>query len=416
MTTEDTQLTAVRAEKELATADMQMLLEATGVGTWAYDGTTNTIEIDKTCREIFDLAEDDALNIDNMRRRIHPDDVDVYWAAVTKSMRTGQMDLDYRVVRKDGSIRYISGRARTTATVDGTGIQIRGVCIDITDRRTLEQRLRSTESRMQEMADGMPGLFSFIDRDYRVVFMSSMYRDIFGRTHEELLGQHMADLIGQDAFRERKARYDAALAGETVQHETSRTLPGKEDDARFYAVTSTPYRDESGQIQGVMSLAMDITERHEFETALQAKSEELARSNHDLEQFAYVASHDLKAPLRAIELLVQWLSEDLKDHEGGEVNENLGLLRQRTARLNRLLDDLLEYSRAGRASAAGDALTRGPWSRTSRRCSRPPRVSKSRPTRACPRSTPITDRSSRCCAISSTMRSSTIPPRRASCR
>ena len=78
------------------------------------------------------------------------------------------------------------------------------------------------------------------------------------------------------------------------------------------------------------------------------KGEELARSNHDLEQFAYVASHDLKAPLRAIEVLVQWLQEDLKDYAGGEVQDNLGLLRQRTQRLNRLLDDLLEYSRAGR--------------------------------------------------------------------
>src|SRR5690606_30981917 len=72
------------------------------------------------------------------------------------------------------------------------------------------------------------------------------------------------------------------------------------------------------------------------------------RSNGDLEQFAYVASHDLKAPLRAIEILVDWLREDLADFDGGEVQDNLGLLKQRTARLHRLLDDLLAYSRAGR--------------------------------------------------------------------
>jgi light-regulated signal transduction histidine kinase (bacteriophytochrome) len=81
---------------------------------------------------------------------------------------------------------------------------------------------------------------------------------------------------------------------------------------------------------------------------LQLKSDELQRSNYDLEQFAYVASHDLKAPLRAIDVLVEWLKEDLEEFNEGEVQENLGLLVQRTSRLNRLLDDLLAYSRAGR--------------------------------------------------------------------
>jgi signal transduction histidine kinase len=72
------------------------------------------------------------------------------------------------------------------------------------------------------------------------------------------------------------------------------------------------------------------------------------RSNKDLEQFAYVASHDLKAPLRAIELLVQWIGEGLAGYDANNVQENLALLARRTQRLNRLLDDLLAYSRAGR--------------------------------------------------------------------
>jgi signal transduction histidine kinase len=72
------------------------------------------------------------------------------------------------------------------------------------------------------------------------------------------------------------------------------------------------------------------------------------RSNKDLEQFAYVASHDLKAPLRAIELLVTWITEGLEGYDKNDVQENLQLLGKRTERLNRLLDDLLAYSRAGR--------------------------------------------------------------------
>ncbi len=75
---------------------------------------------------------------------------------------------------------------------------------------------------------------------------------------------------------------------------------------------------------------------------------ELERSNADLEQFAYVASHDLKAPLRAIDNLSQWIEEDLEGVLEGETKKNMKLLRGRVRRLEGLLDDILLYSRAGR--------------------------------------------------------------------
>jgi signal transduction histidine kinase len=99
-------------------------------------------------------------------------------------------------------------------------------------------------------------------------------------------------------------------------------------------------------------MATDISERRQIQLELEAKQAELLRSNKDLEQFAYVASHDLKAPLRAIELLVQWITEGLNGYDVNNVQENLGLLAKRTQRLNRLLDDLLAYSRAGRKVGA----------------------------------------------------------------
>jgi light-regulated signal transduction histidine kinase (bacteriophytochrome) len=95
-------------------------------------------------------------------------------------------------------------------------------------------------------------------------------------------------------------------------------------------------------------MATDISARRRAELELERKQAELMRSNKDLEQFAYVASHDLKAPLRAIELLVTWITEGLEGYDKNDVQENLQLLGKRTERLNRLLDDLLAYSRAGR--------------------------------------------------------------------
>ena len=82
----------------------------------------------------------------------------------------------------------------------------------------------------------------------------------------------------------------------------------------------------------------------------------LTESNADLERFAYVSSHDLKAPLRAIDNLAGWIEEDLGDALAGEAGDNMRLLRQRVSRLESLLEDLLEYSRAGQIDAKATTL------------------------------------------------------------
>ncbi len=92
----------------------------------------------------------------------------------------------------------------------------------------------------------------------------------------------------------------------------------------------------------------DITERKKIEKELHNTLDLLSKSNKELEQFAYVSSHDLKSPLRAIDQLAVWIEEDLGSNLHGEVKENLDTLRGRVKRMETLLDDLLEYSRAGR--------------------------------------------------------------------
>ena len=86
-----------------------------------------------------------------------------------------------------------------------------------------------------------------------------------------------------------------------------------------------------------------------------AVSDELRRSNKDLNDFAYVASHDLKAPLRGIMQLSSWIEEDISEIATNDTKEHLALLQSRTARLEKLLDDLLTYSRVG--SHLGDMNT-----------------------------------------------------------
>ena len=322
------------------------LMASVGVGQWTWDGHNRKLTMDPTCKGFFEISWEEKVTDQSVLERIFEADVQKYQDAIKKCQDDGTFFCEFRVKQNNGQLRYLSGRGHTIMQEENLYV-IKGVFIDVTQAKNLETQLTRTRSRMQDLVDGIPGLFSYIDSDYNVQFMSSQYREIFNLDSDvDLVGVHIGELIGEEMFADRKPRYDQALAGEVVHFEAERVMPNGEH--RYFTITHQPHRDSDGNIQGVITLGMDSTERRKIEEQLAAKQEELVRSNHDLEQFAYVASHDLKAPLRAMDTLVDWLQDDLEDYKEGDVQENLDLLSKRTARLASLLDDLLAYSRAGR--------------------------------------------------------------------
>jgi signal transduction histidine kinase len=140
------------------------------------------------------------------------------------------------------------------------------------------------------------------------------------------------------------------------------TLP-TEEQRTWLVSQAVPEALPDGRRYAVL-IANDITARKQAEVALQtfnatleqqvaARTAELERSNRELDQFAYIASHDLKAPLRAIDYLAAWIADDAQGTLPPTSQEHLTKLRARTKRLELLLTDLLTYARVGHSRQAG---------------------------------------------------------------
>jgi PAS domain S-box-containing protein len=168
--------------------------------------------------------------------------------------------------------------------------------------------------------------------------------DLFGRNVSTLLSGDWAELVHLLNVRHSSVQRELSVG-------TGTTIP--------VLVSVSPLHRGGGDSTDLILVLNDITEQNTAKVALAQRVNELERSNADLERFAYVASHDLKAPLRAIDNLAGWLEEDLADHISQDSQEHMKLLRGRIARLGALLDGLLQYARAGSEEAKPTVVDTG---------------------------------------------------------
>lgn len=176
---------------------------------------------------------------------------------------------------------------------------------------------------------------------------------MFGYASDELTGGH-GDILIPDQF---VALYRDHLANGDAQRQlapvaAARDISGRRKNGQKFAIEVSFSSFESDGIQSVAAIVRDVTDRNKREEELQVLVAALERSNAELDSFAYVASHDLKAPLRVIDNASQWIEADLAEHFDDDTRESMDLLRGRIKRMERLLDDLLQHSRIGRIDQA----------------------------------------------------------------
>ena len=208
----------------------------------------------------------------------------------------------------------------------------------------------SAEDRFARVVEASPTALVLAGPSGLIDMMNPRAEDMFGYASEELHGRPL-EILMPARFRDGHVRLRADFMTDMTARlmGAGRDLYGlRKDGTEFPLEIGLNPIDLDGQPM-VLAGIIDITARRRVEFEKEHQRLELERSNADLEEFAYVASHDLKAPLRAISHLVDWISEDIAVTASTETVDNLKLLRGRVVRLQSLLDGLLAYARIGKA-------------------------------------------------------------------
>jgi PAS domain S-box-containing protein len=257
-------------------ANLQKAQRIAHFGWWERDFTTNHVSLsDEVCR-IFGLQ---ALELPQWHERwlklIHPEDRPRAAEAAAAALLPGgpRYDVEYRVVRGDGSERTIRSQGDVTWDDSGRPLHQFGVLQDITELRQAEQELRASEARFRTFVDHATDAFLLLDEDWTVLDVNRQACDALGYSREELIGKHKSD-------------FDVALDDASIQRLKQRMVAGEamtfETRHRHRNGTSFPVEVRVGQFEQAgrryLCLVRDITERKRADEALQRSEAYLAEA------------------------------------------------------------------------------------------------------------------------------------------
>jgi PAS domain S-box-containing protein len=273
------------------------------------------------------------------------EDADKLTAIKQRVLDTGDpIQLESPLVDAKGGVHYFEGEF--IPTFDGTNrvSGIIGYFRNITKRKEMEEALLRAKQEWERTFDAVPDLIAILDNQHKIMRTNKAMAQRLGLTPEQCIGKVCHKVVhGTECPPALCPHVLTLVDGEEHSSEVHEDCLGGD-----FLVSTTPLTDEQGHHIGSVHVARDITKRKKNENVLKERTEQLEATNKELESFSYSVSHDLRAPLRAIDGYSKMILKRLGDKFDEETKRQFNQIRNSTKDMGQLIDDLLALSKLGR--------------------------------------------------------------------
>ncbi len=331
-------------QSEIGLAEAQKISH---IGNWDWDIINNKLYLSTEVSRIYGREPQElSVTRDAFLSYIHPDDRDFVDNSFNRALNEKPINIDYRIILANGEERIVHAQGEVIFNEENIPIRTRGTIQNITERKKAEEKIKSLANAVESSNDAIITQ----SLDGIIASWNKGAEQIYGYSAEEVLGKDVSILEPVNHNGEIKKLIEKTKQEEKIQH--YETLRLKKDGTLInVSVTLSPVYDSYGKFAAVSCIARDITKRKKGEEILKLKLEELSRSNAELEQFAYVSSHDLQEPLRMITSYLQLLQRRYQGNIDERADKYIKFAVDGASRMQNLINDLLEFSRvATRAS------------------------------------------------------------------
>ena len=317
-------------------------------GTWDWDVATNSVYWSPEYYTLYGLDAATPSTYENWLASIVEEDREFVDRTIRQALEQQQTSLtfEFRINHPVQGVRWFDSRSQIFYNPDGQPERLVGISIDITDRKCIEEELRQKNAILSVINESLPTPIFVKDRQGRIIYANPATLEVLGKSEKEVMGLRDCDLYPSRELGAMVTENDRRIM-ESGQTEVVEESP---DGIRTFLGTKAPYRNEAGEVIGLIGISNDITARVQLERDRerilqqeQAAREESERANRIKDEFLAVLSHELRTPLNPI---LGWS----KLLQTGKLNatKTTDALKaiERNAKLqSQLIEDLLDVSR-----------------------------------------------------------------------
>lgn len=348
---------------------LRLAVEASHTGFFERNFVSGEALYSKEWKRQIGYAEDELPDeTQEWEQRLHPDDQALVLEKVNACIQgvSKQYDAEYRLQHKDGSYRWILARGEVHCDREGNPLRLIGCHIDISNLKQTQAALAESHEKYRLLTENIKDVVWVLDTEtFCFTYMSPSVERLRGYTAEEVMAHPIDFAImpdkgnwARDIVFKRKTQFLEGEFGSDHFFTTEIEQPCKDGSTVWTDVLTSYYINPKTRHVEVLGVTHDISERRaaqeevtrlnaELETRVAERTRELKRANEELSSFAYSISHDLRAPLRAIDGFSHILVEDHAKDLDDSARRLISRLRENAVIMANLIAGLLEFSRKG---------------------------------------------------------------------